>query len=326
MSVTCIIVNWNSKDCVSECLKSIEDTAADIINQCILIDSGSFDGVEIIIRECFPWVTFIQAEKNLGFGAANNVASAYATGEQLLFLNPDTKLRCGCVDALSQAISDLPRAGIVGPKILNADGTIQASCVQADPTPWGLALDSDLLRKLFPRWSFWGNFEAFSREEPTSVDAVSGACMLVKRRLFEELGGFRGDYFMYSEDLDLCYRARKSGYKVYHVPGAEVVHYGGSSASLQPGAWSAVMLRKALETYMRLNYGKFQASLYRILQGASALIRLGMLWPVLVFPQGSKKQRMRSSANKWWSVFLWALGASRVSIPIPVSTPSTRID
>ncbi|MEM4406751.1 MAG: glycosyltransferase family 2 protein [Candidatus Methanomethylicaceae archaeon] len=314
MCVTCIIVNWNSKRYVYDCLRSIEERALDVITECIVVDSASFDGVETLIMENFRWARFLQLETNVGFGAANNIGSMYSTKEYILFLNPDTNLMPGCVTALVEAMYALPKAGIVGPKVLNSDGTIQTSCVQSDPTPWGEAIDSELLRTLFPRWKVWGNFSAFSSQEPTSVDAVSGACMLVKKSVFQTLGGFRNDYFMYAEDLDLCYRARKKGYEVYHVPRAGVIHYGGSSSSVHSTVWGTLMLRKSLETYMKLNQGDFSAFLYRLLQGVSAMIRLCLLSPGLIFAQKTKRHATKTSVNKWWNVLLWSLGASRIFI------------
>jgi len=311
MAVCCVIVNWNSKEYLKGCLDSIQRCGQGIVRQCIVFDAGSFDGTGELIEREFPWVEFIQHPENCGFAAANNLAAARAREDVLLFLNPDTIVRDGCIQALMEALGTLPSAGIVAPRVLNADGSIQTSCVQSDPTPLNMAIDSEWLRKRFPRWRLWGNFEAFHSKEPISVAAVSGACMMMRRQLFEALQGFRSEYFMYAEDVDLCLRVRRAGYQVYHVPGAEIVHFGGSSSGKQSSNWSVVMQRVALETYMRLNKGWVHAIAYRVLQGLSAMVRIGLLGGAVVVGPTETRRRAKAAIGKWLSVLRWAVGMGR---------------
>jgi GT2 family glycosyltransferase len=308
MPVCCIIVNWNSKEYLNGCLESIQKYGGGIVRQCIVFDAGSFDGTEEFIEREFPWVEFIQHPENCGFAAANNLAATRAREDVLLFLNPDTIVRDGCIQALMEVLCALPDAGIVAPRVLNADGSIQKSCVQSDTTPLNMAIGSEWLSKRFPSWRLWGNFEAFNSKEPIPVAAVSGACVMMKRQVFEALKGFRTEYFMYAEDVDLCLRVRRTGYRVYHVPGAEIVHFGGSSSGKQSSNWSVVMQRVALETYMRLNKGWFAAIAYRVLQGLAAITRIGLLAGAVVVGPPETRRRAEAAIGKWFAVLRWAVG------------------
>lgn len=313
-NISIIIVNWNSSNYLYNCLRSIKENVKSLTYEIIVIDNASFDGCEEMLRKDFPETIFIQSQNNLGFAAANNLAANEAKGNIFLFINPDTIMMEGCLKRMINNFFELPKAGVTGPRVLNSDGTLQISCVQVDKTPLNQALDSNIFRRLFSKTKLWGNYKAFLSQEPIEVDAVSGVCMLVRRDIFQKIGGFREEYFMYGEDIDLCLRVRKLGYKVYHIPNAEIIHYGGSSSSQRSNKWSIVMLRVAGETYMKLNKGIFSAFLYRFLQGLSAIIRLIILILLILFVNPIHKNHIISSIKKWYYVLLWAIGISLVQI------------
>lgn len=317
MSLSCLIVNWNSKHYLKECLRSIYRTCPHLIDQVVVVDSGSMDGCGVMLASDFPHVEFIQLEENVGFGIANNVGFERIRGDLLLLLNPDTEVSLGAVERLIDALLSLPAAGIVGPKLLNSDGSLQTSCVQAAPGPLNQALDCNFLRGLFPAWSLWGTCAAFAASEPVEVQAVSGACMLVRSDTFRRLGGFRSEFFMYGEDMDFCFRVRGLGLKIYHVPTVIVVHHCGGSSARRESQFSTVMMRVSGEAYMRLNHGTASAVLYRTLQGLSALVRLGLLLPAVLMLQGSKRSSALASLKKWWAVLRWVTGFP----PVKVATP-----
>lgn len=304
-----VIVNWNSKEQLRTCLDTICATCGEPEPKVIVVDGASFDGCgEMLARE-YPEVDFIQSQENIGFGLCNNLGVTKVTTSRVLLLNPDTELRTGALKKLVQVLDTTPCVGVVSPRLLNTDGTLQTSCVQAFPTPLNQALDSEFLRRLFPASQLWKTDEAFRSASPVEVEMLSGACMLLKTETFRELGGFRKEFFMYGEDVDLCFRLKAAGMKCVFVPDAEVVHHGGCSSEKQTSGFSTKMMRVAGETFFRLNHGNATAARYRFLQGISALIRLTFLCIPLALSSGTRRSQLRESAQKWMTILRWAFGA-----------------
>ena len=305
-SLSIVIVNWNSKNHVRRCLETVASTCSDLEPKVIVVDGASFDGCADMLGADFPSVTFIQSQQNIGFGRCNNLGFAEVRTGKVLLLNPDTELRAGAVARLIQVLDGTPDAGIVSPRLLNSDGTLQTSCVQSLPTPLNQALDCDFLRNLFPSSHLWGTAEAFQSKCPVEVEVLSGACMLLQSETFRKLGGFREEFFMYGEDVDLCFRARRAGLKNVFVPDAEVVHHGGCSSQRQASGFSAAMMRVAGETYFHLNHSGMAAVNYRLLQAVSALCRLVLLGIPLMIATGDRRTRALASAGKWMTILKWA--------------------
>ena len=306
-TLSIVIVNWNSRDYLRKCLETIAATGAELSPKVIVVDGASFDGCAEMLANEFPSVTFIQSPHNIGFARCNNLGFAEVSTDTVLLLNPDTELRPGAVARLLQVLDETPNAGIVSPRLLNSDGSLQTSCVQALPTPLNQALDCDFLRNLFPSSRLWGTAEAFRSQSPVEVQVQSGACMLLRSETFRKLGGFREEFFMYSEDVDLCYRVHREGLKNIFVPDAAVVHHGGCSSQKQVSGFSAAMLRVAGEIYFRLNSGRMTAASYRLLQAVSALIRLALLVIPLIFSSGGRRVSFVASAQKWMTILKWAV-------------------
>lgn len=325
MTVSLLIVNWNSKDFLRTCLKSVYETCDVLITQTVVVDAGSFDGCDEMLAREFPEVEFVQCPDNIGFGRSNNLGFNRVKNEYLLLLNPDTEIKVGALAALIAALKELPAAGLVTPRLLNTDGSLQTSSVQALPTQLNLALDCDLLRRLFPHSRLWKTWKAFSSYEPVEVEAVCGACMLLRSETFQKLGGFSSDYFMYWEDIDICVKIRRNGLKIYHIPMAEVVHHGGKSSETQESQFSTVMIRIAGNTYMKLNHKPGSALLYRFFQGSSAFARLSLLFPIVAFSRKKRYVSALRSFRKWWAVLRWSLGVSRIRTPAFEHSDSFRI-
>jgi len=311
MDLSIIIVNWRSKDYLDACLKSIFANLQGSRFEVIVIDNASYDGAgELLARE-FPEVIFIQSAKNLGFAGANNAAFTRSQGRNILFLNPDTEIEGPAIGLMMKALETQPGAGIVGARLLNSDGSLQTSCVQSFPTLWNQALDSEFLRRRFPASPLWG-MQALCqpRETPVEVEVISGACLMIKREAFEKVGQFSSDYFMYSEDVDLCFKVQRAGWKNYYAGQARVIHHGGRSSSASPqSSFAVVMTRESLLRYMRLRRGRVHAVLYRLTTGVAALGRLSMLGLGFGLTLGKVHRGSFSSAMaKWASVLRWTLG------------------
>lgn len=307
MTVSILIVNWHSKDLLRQCLLSIRGTCLELRPQVVVVDSGSFDGCAEMLANEFPEVELVQSQDNIGFGRANNLGFERVTGEAVLLLNPDTEVRPGAVQALLDEVGRRPDAGIVSPRLLNTDLTLQTS-VHALPRPVRQALDSEILRRLLSPYALWAPPSDFAPPETVPVEAVAGTCMLMWTKTFRDIGGFSPQYFMYAEDMDLCFKIHREGLRIYHVPSAEIIHHGGASASSQGSTFSAVMIREALHSYMVLNHGWPHAWAYRVATGASSLIRLLILAPGLIWGVEQRRLARRAAFARWWSVLFWSWG------------------
>lgn len=309
MDLSIIIVNWNSKAYLEQCIGSVLHWTRDLEFEIIVIDGASFDGCGEMLHRRFPHVRFIQSQYNVGFAKANNIAFRESRGQYLLFLNPDTELVSPAVNAMFDYIRHASNVGAVGCRLLNADKTVQTSCLQAFPTLLNQILDSEFLRTLWPTSPLWGNALLFdTRITVGEVEGIVGACVMVERTLFEQVGLFSEDYFMYAEDLDLCYKIKQAGRTNYYLADATVVHFGGGSTEKSPSDWSIVMMRESVWRMLRKTRGNFYGSAYRLSTMLASVSRLMLL--MIVLPLDLIRQSGESwnaSFRKWRAVLTWSL-------------------
>jgi GT2 family glycosyltransferase len=306
-----IVVNWNSAGFVRKCLASIRRQKHDLSIEIIVIDNCSKDGCGAMIAAEFPDVRFIQADANIGFANANNLAFEQSHGELLLFLNPDTEVGELAIERMVNATTQIPDAGLVGPLLLNSDLSVQTSCIQRFPTIWKILLDSDALRNLLPKWSLWGTRPLFDSPcARIAVEAVSGACQMMRRDVFQRAGLYNSAYFMYVEDVDLCRRVRELGLKTYHVGDAVVVHHGGQSSGGDAETGRiAVMMREAWRRYFELYRGRRYAMCFKVAIALQAVCRLMLIAALSLIPTtGERRRKLNVANNKWTSVLRWAVG------------------
>ena len=195
-------------------------------SEVILVDNGSQDGGRIEVKRAFPSVHIIENEKNLGFAKAVNQGLQKASGRYVLLLNPDTQMKDGAIERLVSFMDAHSDVGVAGAQLLNADGSKQNSIANFP------SLATELFNKSLLRWLFPKKFPGKERDypEPVEVDSVIGACMVVRRKAMEQVGLLDEDYFLFLEETDWCYRMKRAGWKIYHVPQAEVYHFQGKSA------------------------------------------------------------------------------------------------
>ena len=314
MELSIIIVNWNSKEYLRKCVGSILAETRGLKFEIIVIDSASFDGCAKMLHSEYPQVRFIQSRENLGFAQSNNLAFRSATGESVLFLNPDTEIVGPAINVLYSTLKLLPDAGLVGGRLLNSDGTVQTSCVQAFPTVLNQLLNAESLRRRFPRSRLWGMAPLFDADtKPKVVEVISGACVMLPRLLLQKIGVFSKDYFMYSEDIDLSYKVSQAGYKRYYVPGATVVHHGGGSSHTVGDPCLNVMMRESAWRYFTKTRGKSYGWFFRGSILASALVRLALL--ALLFPllkPCRHRETWKASIQKWKAILLWSLQGEKM--------------
>ena len=267
VNVSIVVASHNTCAYLERCLSALGDN-----HDVIVVDNASTDGSQALVSARFPHVYLVELDSNRGYGGALNEGIAVAGGEHLLLMNADAWPRPHAVERLAESARREERAGIVGPRLLNPDGTLQPS-VRGFPTVWRLATEYLFLRWLAP-WSgalnaFYGSrFDHRSRRE---AEFLVGAVLLVRRQLIDEIGGFDERFFMYNEEVDFCYRARAAGWSVVFSPEAEFVHVGGASSLQRPQ-----MYREQLRSHLRFlakHHGVSQAERARRLLAFAMWIR-----------------------------------------------------
>ena len=231
MDLSIIIVNYNVKEFILNLLHSIKKASFNISSEIIVIDNASDDGSVDAIKEKFPSVKLIENKKNIGFGAANNKGLELAQGDYILFINPDCIVSEDTFDKMISFFENNKDCGLAGCKILNSDGTLQLACRRSFPGPWTSFTKVTGLSNIFPKSRIFTRYNLTYLDENQSyeVDAVSGSFMMIRKEVYNKVGGFDEQFFMYGEDLDLCYRVQKADYEVYYVHDTQIIHYKGES-------------------------------------------------------------------------------------------------
>jgi len=263
-SVSVIIVSYNVKQYVTHCIETV--LRSDFIGEkeIIVVDNNSFDETSQFIRKNFPEVKLIAKHKNIGFGKAVNLASETATGEYLFILNPDTIIQENTISTLVNYLKTHSEVGLIGPKIINPDGTLQSTCKRSFPT-LSVALPKLLgLSKIFPqtKWAGKYNLTYLDPDKIHSVDAVSGSCMFIRKTLFHKIDGFDEQFFLFGEDLDLCFRMKQKGHKIHYVPSTQILHYKGESVKFAPYD-SISAFYSAMVLFYKKHFSKNQNILFR---------------------------------------------------------------
>ena len=220
-----IIVTYNSLSYISECIESIYDNPPEDVYEITLVDNASTDGTADHIRKNYPGIHLITNNKNRGFAAAVNQAIDASSSEFILLINADCEVYEHSIDKLMEYLKDSPKAAIAGPRIFNSDGTIQYSC-RTFPSFKDAAIHT-LLVHIYPNNPVTRKYKLMdvNRDQPFKVDWVSGSCMMIRRKALKDTGVFDEKYFMYVEDIDLCYRMWQNGWEVHYMPHAEVLHH-----------------------------------------------------------------------------------------------------
>jgi GT2 family glycosyltransferase len=223
-----IIISYNTRRMTLDCLQTLYTGLDGLTTEVWVVDNASADGSADAIRESFPQVHLIENELNNGFGAANNQALCEARGAFILLLNSDAFPQPNSIATLANYLQRHPKVGLVGPRLLNKDGSLQRSCFRF-PTPERAWLENLWISALLANNPVFGDYRRWAHDTERLVDHVIGACMLVRREAYIEAGGFDEAFFMYSEEADWEKRMRDKGWDIAFVPDAQVVHLGGAS-------------------------------------------------------------------------------------------------
>ena len=282
--ISVVVVTYNALPWIERCLESVRG------HETIVVDHGSTDGTLELVRERFPEATLVEQE-NKGLGGGSNAGMRLATGDYYLLLNADAWALGDAVERLAAFADEHSRAAVVGPKLLNPDGSLQRS-VRGFPTLWRLATEYFFLRKLAPRTralnAFYG--ARFAHDRVREADFLMGACLLVRREAADTVGLFDEDFFMFSEETDWCYRFRQSGWSVFFTPDAEFTHVGGATTARDWGPMYREQLRGHLR-FLAKHRGLTEA------EQARWLLLVAMLLRSVVF---TGERRKTSFASARW--------------------------
>jgi GT2 family glycosyltransferase len=296
------IVNTNNRDIVANCLKSIQQSTHRISFEIFVVDNASTDGSEELIRAEFPEVKLILNDAKRGFSTNHNKALAQAQGRYLMILNDDVIVLDGAFDQLVAFMDEHPEGGVVGPKFLNPDGTNQPAFARFG-TPF-----YDLVVRSWQRRFKPGSWDL---DQTTEVDSIGGACMLVRREAVEQVGLLDTAFDpLYSEEREWCYRIREQGWRIYHVPQAQIIHLGGQTRKRTPELWTKVIYQHKL-LFFQKHHSAWHVLCYRSLLAILSLGRMaywGILW---LLKPATREMSLRRLVCHWEVGTQTALGLAK---------------
>ena len=301
VDISFIIVNWNTRDILMDCLNSIYKTVKDIDFEIYVVDNNSTDGSQEAVKKEFPDVMLIENEINTGFAYANNQALRIMQGRFAVLLNSDAVLKEQAIKKLLTFMIATSSAGIAGVQLLNEDSSLQNS-IDNFPSTETEIFNKSILRLFFP-----DKYPSKNRiyEKPIEVDSVIGACMMIRKEAIDEVGVFDEDYFIFLEETDWCFRMYKKGWKVFHVPDAEVFHLSGHSKKKTP--WrSQIEYYISLYKFFRKNRTPLSYLTLRVLKPFKIFINLilNILGNLITLFQ---KEGPRNRLLKYYKLFVWHL-------------------
>ncbi len=328
VDVSVIVVSWNTRDLLRQCLQSIvdepgarivaagatDDVAAPskaLAIEMVVVDNASDDGSAQMVLAEFPQARLIANSDNAGFAAANNQAIAQARGQMLFLLNPDAYLLPGALAGLAHFLAEHPEAAAAGPNVLNPDGSWQAATFRF-ATLWDLFCEAVFLSVLWPRSPLFARKElgGFNRDTVREVDWVQGCALAVRRPVWDAVGPFDEGYWMYVEELDWCRRAKGMGYRIFFTPEAQVVHYGKRSVARARASVLPLGFRSHFRYYRKFD-GRTQELAVRLLallqMGLRALISAGMI----LATRGAARTRWRENWRAYTGVMREAVAIWR---------------
>lgn len=300
MDLSIIIVSWNVRDLLRRCLHSVfTSDAAPLQLEVIVVDNASADGSTAMVASEFPQVRLIANAHNRGFPGANNQGLAVSSGRYVMLLNPDTEVLADALAAMVAYLDAHPQVGALGPQLLNPDGSVQSSR-RRFPTFWTAVFESTWLQSWAPPGVLKHYYVLDRRDDEISeVDWVTGACLVVRREVIEQVGGLDESFFMYSEELDWCRRMKAAGWRVVYFPGAQVIHYEGKSSEQAVPA-RHIYFQTSKIRYFRKYHGAPAAAVLRLF--LLALYSQQLALEALKGALGHKRPLRRQRVAAYWQV------------------------
>lgn len=310
------VVSWNACRPLGETLQSLRENAGALRLEILVVDNASADGSAEMVKRRFPEAILIRSGGNIGFGRANNLAIPRARGRYVLLLNPDIVVRPGALERLIGFLAAHPEAGVAGCRLVNRDGSVQKSWFDRFPSlgselGWGLMLHR--LGRGAREVPARGRDADAAGDRPVAY--VVGACMVFRREVLQALGGFDPRYFMYGEDVDLCYRLHRMGLEVYYLGSIEILHHHGVSSGKQSRPYfAAVMQKESRYRFLLIHRGRRYALSYRLIWIGSGLFRtaLGALvWAAATLILQGRRRAVERGLATAIHILSWGLGLER---------------
>lgn len=314
--VSICIVNWNTRDLLYGCLKSIKKKTRSVSYEIIVVDNHSNDHSVEMVKKHFPDCILIVSNENLGFVKANNLAVKHAKGNYILYLNPDTKLITNPIYKMAEYLENNNSYCAIGCKLILPNGKIQYICARTFPTPFNQFCFLSMLDRLFPKSKIVSSVEMryWDHKDNREIECLSGANMMVRKDIVDQLKGFDSNIFMYTEDVDLCFRIKKIGWKIYYLGNESILHYAGSSSKKQKNKYFSTIMQKESNLYFqRKHFGKIKEKQYLFAVFTGALVRIVtiiFLAPLLLSKKAKNKISFHSIL-KYFAILKWSLSLDK---------------
>ncbi len=302
--ISVIIVNWNTKDLLLACVRSLKEHTREQTLEIIVVDNASTDGSQEALKAQFPDIVLIQNRENLGFAKANNIGITRARGEYLCLVNSDVEIKDGCIDKMAAYLKEHPEIGLMGPKIYLPDGSVQRSCKQF-PSIRAHFCSAVMLHRIFPGKRAFAGEEMtwFGYDTTQEVDVLTGAFWLTHRKAVNDVGLLDERFFFYSEDVDWCRRFKDRGWKTIFFPEARITHFTGGSSTDDPVKYYVRLCRAKLQ-YWEKHSSKINCFIVKLIMLIHQLVRIISESAVYILnPSGRKtasyKIKRGFSCAKW---------------------------
>lgn len=318
VDLSIIIVNANTRDFLKNCLESIPKNTYKISYEIYVVDDNSQDGSQKMVRDLFPKVNLIQNRENLGFSKSNNRAIKICSGSYVILLNPDTIVMPNALDVLVEFMDNNPEVGAVGPKLIYPDSFSVQPSISIFPNSWMIFLQFFKFRNLLPTSNLRKYVAKYVYEligktiksyftpyldnlSPMAVEALSGACLLVRKEVIDQVGLLDENFFMYYEDVDWCLRIKKAGWENFYLPTSEVIHFVGQSFGSKSKSHSPIsesIRSKSVCYYFAKHHGKKSLRIIKAIIISAFLIRILALVPYCILDKGRKK--IKANIQIYW--------------------------
>ena len=296
--VSIVVTSYNTRDMLKSCIESIRQSVDAITFEVICVDDNSDDGSADMVRENFPEVRLVQNRENLGYTKSNNIGIQIARGRYVVLLNADTEIQPQAFDRMVVFMDRTPEAGACGPKLLNPDGSIQY-CIRSFPSAFTVLCQSLGLHKLFPNNPITNRYymKHLDHDRIIEAESIGTTCYVVRRQILEEVGLLDETFFMYCVDLDLNKRIGLAGYKIFYLPQAKVVHYGGQSVN-QNVRWHLVDAHHGYRVLFDRYYAPKHGPLYNALIRLAIRVRLRLFLARLMLSRDKRVVKGPGAPNR----------------------------
>jgi GT2 family glycosyltransferase len=304
--ISIVIVSWNAKKYLEECLTSLARSEGGLSIEIIVADNASSDGSDEMVRSQFPYVKLIQTGANLGFSKGNNVAIPLATGKYVCLINSDVNVPPGCLQKMFRYMEENATVGLIGPRMQLPDGLVHRSGMRF-PSTWNIFLRAVALDSLFKGSGFFGGYlmSDFQFDQTRDIDVLNGWFWMARREAASQVGLLDEQFFMYGEDIDWCKRFHLAGWRVVFFAGAEALHYGGASSSNAPLRFFVEMQRANLQ-YWKKYHGRTSLFFYLFYGFLNYSIRL-IAWGLLYIVHPARRSKAQSEIKQNITGLRWLL-------------------